>query len=106
MINVTVLLAGTKTDFKMSRESSIMELHSKVLDHGRENKLLQQDNQVLLYSSESILDFHENVFSMDNSFSDFCECLSSFNCSDYLHCNFCADESVSVITKIENSLHS
>ena len=29
MMNVTVLLAGKKTEFTMSRESSVLELHTK-----------------------------------------------------------------------------
>ena len=58
-----VLLAGTKTEFAMSRESSVLELHEKVVEHGKTINVLPSGHQILLYREADILDFHENVFS-------------------------------------------
>ena len=90
MTNVTVLLAGTKTEFAMSRESSVLELHEKVVEHGKTINVLPSGHQILLYREADILDFHENVFSPRHFHILYLIFVFDevFNCSDYLHCNF------------------
>merc|ERR1711935_112226 len=61
LTNVMVLLAGTKTEFAMSRESSVLELHEKVVEHGKTINVLPSGHQILLYREADILDFHATI---------------------------------------------